>query len=71
MGHLFILDKHKKSCGQISVSQFSSKIPHFLRPKLIAHEAWDTFMTLAIHPKISNRIEKAHVKIIFKLNGKP
>ena len=68
MGHLFILDKHKKSCGQKKVSQFSSKIPHFLRPKLIAHEAWDT---LAIHPKISNRIEKAHVKIIFNLNGKP
>ena len=62
MGHLFILDKHKQSYRQKSVGQFSSKIPHFLRPRLIAHQAWDT---LAIHQKNSNRIEKAPVKIIF------
>ena len=69
MGHLFILDlrlKHK--FWRKSVSQFSSKIPHFLRPRLIAHEAWDT---LAIHQKNSNRIEKAPVKIIFSIKGKP
>ena len=64
MSHLFILEKHthKKKKRIKSVSQFSSKIPHFLRPRLIAHEAWDT---LAIHQQISNMIEKAPVKIIF------
>ena len=48
MGHLFILDKHKYSCGRKGVGQFSSKIPHFLSPRLLANEAWDT---LAIHQK--------------------
>ena len=51
MGRLFILDKHSLSCacGQKSVSHLPLKIPHFLRSKLIANEAWDT---LAIHQKI-------------------
>ena len=62
MGHLFILDKIKlwaKKCQPI----FFKNTPFFETKINCSYEAWDT---LAIHQKISNRIEKAPVKIIFR-----